>query len=75
MSRKIIIGENSIEYIKILIDIWNSGDCAVLVDWRTPPIEVKNIIENYEINSCYIDSVLKEKFYNVISDKNKIFFL
>lgn len=29
-----LIGENSIEYIITLIDIWNNGDCAVLLDWR-----------------------------------------
>lgn len=74
MSRKIIIGENSIEYIKVLLDIWNNGDCAVLIDWRTPPVEVKNIIDKYQIDSCYIDSALKEKFYDVIIDKNKKIF-
>ena len=31
MSRVALIGENSIEYIDKLIDIWNNGDCAVLM--------------------------------------------
>ena len=31
-----MIGENSIGYINTLIDIWNNGDCAVLLDWRIP---------------------------------------
>ena len=34
MSRVGLIGENSIEYINALLDIWNNGDCAVLIDWR-----------------------------------------
>ncbi len=31
MSRIVLIGENSIEYIRGLLDIWNGGDCAVLI--------------------------------------------
>ena len=36
MPRVALIGENSIEYVSILLDIWNNGDCAVLLDWRIP---------------------------------------
>ena len=36
MSRIALIGENSIEYISNLIDIWNDGHCALLIDWRIP---------------------------------------
>lgn len=36
MSRVALIGENSVEYIEKLLDIWNDGDCAVLLDWRIP---------------------------------------
>ena len=36
MSRIGLIGENSISYIQKLIDIWNNGDCAVIIDWRIP---------------------------------------
>lgn len=36
MGRVGLIGENSIEYIDKLLDIWNHGDCAVLIDWRIP---------------------------------------
>ena len=28
--------ENSVEYVEKLLYIWNSGDCAVLLDWRIP---------------------------------------
>lgn len=36
MMRVALIGENSIEYVNMLLDIWNNGDCAVLLDWRIP---------------------------------------
>lgn len=36
MSRVALMGENSVEYISALLDIWNNGDCAVLLDWRIP---------------------------------------
>ena len=36
MNRIALIGENSVEYISNLLDIWNNGDSAVLIDWRIP---------------------------------------
>lgn len=47
MSRIGLIGENSIGYVDKLLDIWNNGDCAVLIDWRIPfnvAIEMVKII-------------------------------
>ena len=32
MARVAFIGDNSIEYISSLLDIWNNGDCAVLIE-------------------------------------------
>ena len=34
MDRVALIGENSVEYVEKLINIWNEGNCAVLLDWR-----------------------------------------
>ncbi len=36
MSRVALIGENSVEYIEKLLDIWNDNDCAVLIDCQIP---------------------------------------
>ena len=36
MGRVALVGDNTVEYISLLIDIWNNGDCAVLLDWRMP---------------------------------------
>ena len=36
MARVALIGINSIGYIHKLINIWNDGHCAVLIDYQTP---------------------------------------
>lgn len=36
MSRIALIGKNSLGYVDKLISIWNSQNCAVLIDWRIP---------------------------------------
>lgn len=55
MSRVALIGENSVEYVDKLLDIWNNGDCGVLLDWRIPfqtAIQMKinkmNVISKYK---------------------------
>ncbi len=58
MSRIALIGENSIEYVSALLDIWNSGDCAVLIDWRIPFETAYNMMQEAEVESCYIESQL-----------------
>jgi acyl-CoA synthetase (AMP-forming)/AMP-acid ligase II len=35
-----LIGKNSVEYVQNLIDIWNEGNCAVLIDSRLPITEI-----------------------------------
>lgn len=55
MSRVALIGENSIGYIDTLIDIWNKGDCAVLLDWRIPfPVAVEMMVEA-DVRICFIE--------------------
>lgn len=36
MSRIALIGKNSLGYVEKLISIWNTQNCAVLIDWRIP---------------------------------------
>ena len=60
MSRVGLIGENSIEYIDHLLDIWNEGKCAVLIDWRIPPRTAVKMLEDADVNICYVE----EKQYN-----------
>lgn len=66
MSRVALIGENSVEYIETLIDIWNKGDCAVLLDWRIPfQISVEMMLEA-EVRLCYV----QEKYYETFIGLN-----
>ncbi len=52
--RVAIIAQNSTEYISTIIDIWNAGDCAVLVDWQTPIHSIVSIILEAGVSKCYI---------------------
>ena len=63
MSRVALIGENSIEYISLLLDIWNSGDCAALLDWKIPIDTAVEMMSEANIQVCYIE----RKFFDKIS--------
>lgn len=58
MSRVALIGENSSEYIEKLINIWNSGDCAVLLDWRIPFQTSLEMMRDADVQTCYIEQKL-----------------
>lgn len=60
MGRVALIGENSIGYISALIDIWNRGDCAVLLDCRIPSTTVTEMMVEAGVHTCFIE---KELFY------------
>lgn len=68
MSRVGLIGENSIEYINKLLDIWNAGDCAVLIDWRIPFKTAVNMLKEASVNKCYIDKKIIDKYSNKYLD-------
>ncbi len=55
MSRVALIGENSIEYIDALLDTWNNGDCAVLLDWRIPFQTATQMMQEADVHKCYIE--------------------
>lgn len=61
MSRVALISENSIEYIDKLVDIWNSGDCAVLIDWRIPLQTAIEMMQEANVHTCYIEKKLLDK--------------
>ena len=61
MGRRVaLIGENSVEYINALLDIWNNGDCAVLIDWRIPINTALQMMREARVEQCYIEN----KFYH-----------
>lgn len=58
MSRIALIGENSIEHVNVLLDIWNNGDCVVLLDWRIPFEAAYQIMQEASVTRCYIEKRL-----------------
>lgn len=56
MSRVALIGENSIGYVNALLDIWNNGNCAVLLDWRIPLKTVITMMDEADVTSCFIEN-------------------
>ena len=61
MSRVALIGENSIGYVSALIDIWNNGDCAVLLDWRIPFATSLEMMIEAGAQTCFIEQGLFDK--------------
>ena len=61
MSRIALIGENSVEYVNILLEIWNCGDCAVLLDWRIPLTTSFKMMREADVSICYIEKKLLEQ--------------
>ena len=64
MGKRIgLIGDNSVEFIIQLIDIWNQGNCAVIIDWRIPFEVAMRMLLETGVEECYIDSeVMKDNF-------------
>lgn len=59
-----IIGLNSLKYVSILLDLWNNGICAVLLDWRMPSLAAYVLLKEANVSLCYIDDELRENFKN-----------
>ena len=51
-----MIGENSVEYVNALLDIWNNNDCAVLIDWRIPFKTAVKMMAEAGVTRCCIES-------------------
>ena len=71
MSRVGLIGENSIGYVNTLIDIWNNGDCAVLLDWQIPFQTAVEMMIEADVHTCYIEKSLLEKTDNSLFESIK----
>lgn len=68
MSRIALIGENSIGYVNALVDIWNNGDCAVLLDWRIPFSTTIEMMIEADVHTCFIEKGIFNKIENQIPD-------
>lgn len=57
MKKRIgLIGDNSIKYVDILLNILLSGDTAVLMDWRIPLNVSLNILQEVGVHECFLES-------------------
>ena len=73
MGRVALIGENSIGYVNALVDIWNNGDCAILLDWRIPcPTAIEMMLEA-DVHTCFIEKSLFNKIENQIPNSIDFF--
>ena len=54
-ERVALIGDNSIEFIKLLFAIWNNHECAVLIDPQIPIQASMGMMKDAEVKKCYIE--------------------
>lgn len=64
-----IIVENSIEFVQCLLDIWNAGDSAVIIDWRIPLKQAVQMMKRAEVSNYYIDKRTYDKNKGQIEDE------
>ena len=58
MARVALIGTNSIGYIHTLLNIWNSGHCAVLIDYQAPFYAAIQMMREADVQTCYLQEDL-----------------
>ncbi len=68
MSGIALIGENSIAYINALLDIWNNGNCAVLIDGRISLMTATEMMKEAGVSECYIQKSILEKSLEMMSE-------
>lgn len=59
-----LIGYNSVEFVSLLLDIWNNGDCAVIIDPQAPVKSVARSLKEANVSDCYIQKGLNNNIAN-----------
>ena len=54
-NRVAIVGRNSAKYVELLLEIWNNGDSAVLLDYHLPIKKVIEIIQDTSASKCVVE--------------------
>lgn len=67
-ARVALIGENSVEFVTRLINIWNDGDCAVLIDWRTPFKRIVELMGQVGVHKCHIEKKILDNQFSQLCD-------
>ena len=57
-----LTGKNSVEYVEILLRIWNSGDSAVLIDCDAPPSVSFGLLKEAGACKCYLENSLADRY-------------
>ncbi len=57
-----LTGKNSVEYVEQLLRIWNSGNCAVLIDCDTPPSSVFGMLAGSGAAQCFADRTSADRY-------------
>ena len=55
-----LIGDNSLEFVEKLLEIWSMSDCAVIIDWRMPFAKIDELLIEAKVSLCYIEKGLIE---------------
>lgn len=68
MAQVALIGTNSIGYIHTLIDIWNNGICAVPIDYQTPFHAAIQMMQEAQVQKCYLQEDLWSEYISGCSE-------
>lgn len=68
MTRVALIGINSIGYIHKLINIWNDGLCAVLIDYQTPFHAAIQMMREADVQICYLQEDLWSEYISAYTE-------
>lgn len=74
MRRIGLIGHNSVEYVNTLLSIWNSGNTAVLIDWKIPEGSIIRMLKASGVERCYVDIELIDKLRNISTEIDCVFY-
>ena len=61
MGRVALIGDNSVEYVDKLIDIWNNGDCVVLINPQVPVKMCIQMMLEAGVVKCFVEQKYFER--------------
>lgn len=75
MNRIAIFGSNSIEYVKLILQLWNNDCCVVLIDYSMPKSSIRELLKETNVKKCYIEfEIFKSKLDYFDGIEYEIFF-
>lgn len=74
MSRIGLIGENSIQYVEQLLDIWNEGNSVVLIDVQMPDKAAIKLLKEAGTDRCFIEESKADAYPEIRAEINTILY-